>query len=232
MTEALDRNDWTLGEVLDAHREAMQNELHTALVGRVQSYDVDQQTAEIELVQQRALSTEEGEHVFERLPVLRAVPVVQLRATVGGWFVHMPIVAGDEVVVLVLERDYQRWRQTGDVAVTPDTRLHHLANAIALPGLPSRPRLMAGLPTDALVIGLDGGATIAVKSDGTVEVAGAEDLALAGNLDTALSKIAQSLDEIRTAIAGAPTVDPNYGVAAKTALDVVSPIPSTKTKGA
>ncbi|GAB5541382.1 MAG: hypothetical protein SangKO_011420 [Sandaracinaceae bacterium] len=42
MTEALDRNDWTLGEVLDAHREAMQNELHTALVGRVQSYDVDQ----------------------------------------------------------------------------------------------------------------------------------------------------------------------------------------------
>ncbi len=170
MTEEIDRPDWTLAEYMEAFRGALQNELHTALVGRVESYDAARQTADVRVMQKRALTTNDGGRVFEQLPILRRVPVLQLRATAGGWFVHLPIAAGDEVVLLVLERDYQRWRQTGDESVTPDTRLHHLANAIAIPGLPSAARVLDSPPADELRVGREGGAQVRVTSAGEVHI--------------------------------------------------------------
>lgn len=212
MTEEIDRPDWTLAEYMEAFRGALQNELHTALVGRIESYDASRQTADVRVMQKRALTTNDGGRVFEQLPILRRVPVVQLRATVGGWFVHMPIAAGDEVVLFVLERDYQRWRQTGDESVTPDTRLHHLANAIAYPGLPSSGNLLASPPADKLVIGQIGGIEITISDGGIVEITGATEVRAGGTARLAeagpvLAELAKIQATLLTGTAGGSPVN-------------------------
>lgn len=164
------RDDWTLAELLDAEREATQDELHTSFPGRVESYDAAAQTADVQPMIRRTLYTEDGEPVREPMPVLRAVPVVQMRATETGWFVHMPIGPGDEVMVWCCERDIQQWRQTGQISDALDGRLHHLQNAVCTPGLPSRRRLLEDLPADAMVIGKVGGATVRIRDDGEVHI--------------------------------------------------------------
>src|SRR5690606_15352833 len=128
MTEEVHRDDWTLGELLDGWREALQDELHTAFPARVESYDASTQTADVTPRVRRTLTAEDGTLEREAMPVLRAVPVVQPRATSGGWFVHMPIAAGDEVLVICCERDITRWRGSGQISDAPDSRMHHLQN--------------------------------------------------------------------------------------------------------
>jgi hypothetical protein len=170
MSEDLDRDDFDLGALFEAHRDALQDALHTALPGRVESYDADAQTADVAPQIKRALSREDGTLVYETMPTIRAVPIVYPRW--GSWFMHAPLTAGDTVLLVCCERDIAQWRQTGQLSPPLDVRHHHLAHAVALPGLFPRSRQLASLPTDALVIGRDGGSTIHVKQSGEVEVKG------------------------------------------------------------
>ncbi len=216
-----------LEDVLERFLDAREDELSVAMPGEVVRYDAEAQTADVRPLIHRALPRADAAPVREPLPIVRAVPVCWPRA--GRWYVHMPLAAGDTVLLVCCDRDPSRWRRTGQPSDPIDTRTHHLAHAVAIPGVYPRTGELGDTPADALVIGRDGGATVRIREDGQVHVAGSEELALAGNLDTHLGKIAKSLDEIRTALSG--VIDPNYGVAAKAALDASDPIPTTNTRG-
>lgn len=234
MSEDRDRDDWTLSELLDAEREATQDELHTSFPGRIESYDAAAQVADVRPMVRRSLVREDGTIVHEDLPTLRAVPVVWPRATSGGWFMHFPLGAGDEVRVDVCERDIARWLQTGELSTAPDGRLHHLANATCTPGLSPRGRRLGGMPPDALRIGLDGGSVIDVRTDGEIHVGGDRALCEHVDLDQHLSAIAAGLNALAARIApldsGSP-LEVNYGTAAKAIQDLAAPIATTITKG-
>lgn len=220
MTEGVERDDWTIAELLEAYGEAAASELHTALPARVESYDASAQVADVTPVLRRTLTTEDGSAVTEALPTLRRVRVVHPRAHGGGWHLHMPLTAGDFVLLVVLERDPTRWIATGEVSPTPDTRLHHLAHAVAIPGLYPHADRLTDPPTDALVVGREGGARLVLKSDGSVVLYGdgiklgsdtaAEALALASKVADELAAIAATLLTGTSATGGAVTFGTAY----------------------
>lgn len=193
-------------EVLERFRDSWQEDLHTALPGIIQSYDAATQRADIVPGLNRILPTREGEPVSELMPTLRSVPVVFPGS--GDWFVRWPISAGDEVLLVICERDPARWLQTGERADPIDVRAHHLAHAVAIPGLRSRPGKLP--PPDgespALILGHRTGSTLRIEDDGTVRLTGAADpspVALSPTLDAVIAAIAgaASGDAIPAAVA-------------------------------
>lgn len=207
-----DRDDEpTLGSVLDAHRDAWAEELHTAVPGRVESYTAGEQVADVQPMIRRRIERRDGSAVYETMPIIRAVPIVWPRA--GDWFVHMPLAAGDFVLLVMCERDIARWRQTGELSPPLDVRHHHLSHAVAIPGVYPRTRELGDVPTDALVIGKDGGSTIRIKDGGEILVGtGAAQFAALANL------VKARLDTIQAAfdahIHSGGTISGNTGVPA------------------
>ena len=196
MTEELDR-DWSgpeaLGELLEAWREGLQDELHTSTFGTVESYDASTQRADVRPAVRRTLYREDGTPVAEDLPVLRAVPIVQL--AVNGFVVHLPVRVGDEVLVIVPDRDPSRWIQTGRVSDAPDGRLHHLAHSVAIPWRFTRAAVLSPAPpTDALVVGTeDDTARITLASDGSATVE-AGTIKLGGAATEGVARLGDTVD--------------------------------------
>lgn len=164
----------TLRRVLDARL----SDLHTALPGRVRSYDSASQTADIEPMIKRGVPTggEEDEVVLETLPVLPSVPV--LFPSGGQCFVTFPLAVGDPVLLVFSERDTSHYRATGAVSDPGVPTMHGLSGAVAIPcAFGPRSAAMSGVSSTDLVVGRQGGlANITVKS-GTTEVGGSSDAA-------------------------------------------------------
>jgi hypothetical protein len=114
--------------------EAMRTQLvdvHTALPGRVESYDGSRQVADVKPMLRRVIRRENMERVSEELPVLPCVPVLWPRG--GGAFISLPLQAGDFGFLLFAEYSLDRFRSTGDDVDPGDERRHDLANAVFLP---------------------------------------------------------------------------------------------------
>lgn len=160
-----------LEDVFEQFRDGLQNELHTALPAKVLSYDASTQTCSVRPMVRRAMPTVSGGRVQETLPDVHCVPVCWMRA--GFFFIHMPLAAGDFVLLVCAERDFAQWRQTGDVGDSTDDRNHTLSHAMAIPGVYPRTRQLSGMPGDAMVMGKQGASTIAIKTSGEIDVGAA-----------------------------------------------------------
>jgi len=172
----------TLRRVLDARL----TDLHTALPGRVRSYDAATQTADIEPMIKRGVPTggEEDEVVLEALPVLPSVPV--LFPSGGQCFVTFPLAVGDPVLIVFSERDTSHYRATGAVADPGVPTMHGLSGAVAIPcAFGPRSAAMSGVSSADLVVGrVNGLANLTIKS-GSAEFGGSSDsVALASRVKT------------------------------------------------
>jgi hypothetical protein len=206
MTERDD--NLALEDVLELARDAWMNELHTSLPARVLSYDAATQTCSVRPMVRRPLPTVSDGLVHEALPDVHQVPVCWPRA--GAWFVHMPLAAGDFVLVVCAERDFARWRQTGDVGDATDIRNHTLSHAIAIPGVYPRTRQLSDTPSDALVIGKDGGATVRIKANGDILIGtnATELVALANLVKSRIDTIQAAFDTHTHTVSGGATLVP------------------------
>lgn len=203
-----DSDDLTLGEVLERHRDATQEELHTQLPGRIESFDAANQVADVTPMLTRRIPRRDGSFLSERMPTLRAVPVVFPGA--GGWFMRFPLVAGDTVMLVMLERDAARWRVTGELSDPIDIRHHHLAHAVAIPGLRSRPGKLPAPTGTALEFGHVGGSTIRINDDGSIQAGGPG--------ATSFVSLADKIDAVVNAITGAVIAPGDGGAAIKAAV--------------
>lgn len=113
----------TWPEILAAASAKALRGVHTALPGRVKDYDVATQTAQVQL----AVHLDGLE-----VPPLKDVPVCWPGGSEG--FLHVPLAAGDTVLVLFAEEDFSRWFDTGSVS-PPQVLARHGLHAIAIPGL-------------------------------------------------------------------------------------------------
>jgi hypothetical protein len=172
-------------ELLDAALDARLVDVHTALPGRIVSYDAEHQTADVQPMLRRALQDQDGEKVLEALPILPCVPVVFPRG--GGCFVSFPMAAGDGGLLVFSERAIDRWRSTGENADPGDLRMHGLSGAAFFPGLYPRADALADADATEMRLGRDGGPQIAVTGAGIEIGAGAtEHIALGDVLQTFL----------------------------------------------
>lgn len=142
-------------------------DLHVALPGQVVSYDPAKQIADVKPMVKRVARAQDDERVVDEMPVVPAVPVAFPRG--GGYFMTLPLHAGDTGLLVFCERDLSPWRATGQDSDPLDEGLHTLAGAVFYPGLHTEAGSLPSRP-DHLVVGKESGGPEVHVGPSTVDV--------------------------------------------------------------
>lgn len=192
--------DPTLEEVLRETFGAMSRTMHVALPGIVQTYDSENNRADIQPAVRDLVPTVEGGALNEQLPVLPNVPIVFPRA--GGYFITFPINPGDMVTLVFHERSIEKWAagESGQVVAPDDFRTHDLSDAVAFPGgYPFSASVSESGFDQHMVLGREGGSTIHIKPDGEVHLGSLDPqqfVALAQKVLDELNQVKADLDAV------------------------------------
>jgi hypothetical protein len=177
-------------------------QVNTAMPGRITKYDSETRKAEVEpLIQEKY-----ADGTLLSLPKITNVPVV-MPATSGAGFI-LPIGNGDPVLLLFSQRSLDRWLTSGGVQESADTRMHHLSDAIAIPGL--FPFSQSHSDGAGLVVK---NAQILIRLDGNKVAIGTVTVEL-------LDEITKALDDIVTGLALIPYTA-TATIAASTAIKTI-----------
>jgi hypothetical protein len=118
MVDSSSDDDVTWPELIHGAIARSLDGVHTAIPAKVISY--------LPLLQQVKLTP-----VIDSMPALEDVPVLWPRG--GGYCLHMPLAAGDHVLVVFCEQDFSPWRLSGS-AMAPALLKRHGLFAYAIPG--------------------------------------------------------------------------------------------------
>jgi hypothetical protein len=198
-----------IGQALDSKLV----DVHTAMPGRVESYDKGKQVANIRPQLKRVLRRRDGSRVAEELPVLPCVPVRFPR--VGAFFIHFPVKEGDFGSLIFHEYSIGRWRSIGDQVDPGDTRRHDLSGAEFVPGVfPSSLALPDGdLSDDQMRFGAAGAYVIEINNAGEIQMPAGASTKL-----TRDDRLQAELTTLLAAISGAGTTTGDGGAAFKAAI--------------
>lgn len=149
-----------LREIIDARAA----EIHTALPARVISYDAAKQVADLQPMVKDLYHSEDGALITRSFPTLPSVPVAFLRGS--GYFLTVPLTAGDTGMLVFSELPIDRWRSTGQESHPVNARRHGVGNAVFYPGLCPRAKALTepGV-SDHMVLGKEGGCQIHVQQN-------------------------------------------------------------------
>lgn len=184
----------TLAELLRLAIANAQARIHVSLPGAVEAYDATTQRADVKPNLRRTLVDSEGNELDpESLPILMDVPVMFPRG--GGGFQSWPLVKGDLVHLVFVERSMDQYLAGDGAETTPlDFRMHSLSDAVAYPGLYPSGRPLSSADPENLAWGFDEGlqlhftpaGTLELRLDGTADVSVAIAETLKAFLDTTL----------------------------------------------
>lgn len=165
----------TLTDVLRAAMDQRLADVHTALPGRIESYNADEQKADIKPLLKRPLVDENGDDIpSEILPIIPNVPIRFPRGGgggSGGFFISWPLVRGDFVELHFHERSIDQWKSSQGQDTDPvDLRMHDLSDAVACPGLYPFSKSLADAGFDGLALGQDGQNQIKLDRAGNVSM--------------------------------------------------------------
>ncbi len=204
-------------EVLRLAIKQNQAELHVSMPGRIESYDVTQQRADIKPLLKRPLVASDGTVLTaEVLPIIHDVPIKFDRGG-SGFFITFPLVPGDHVHLIFNERSIGQFvNSQGEDTDPQEFRMHNLSDCVAYPGFYPFALSLDDAHADNLVIGKDGGIQIHLKPAGEIHLGSenaAEFVALAaktdtriGDLETAVSTIVTAHANVHTHIVTAPLI--------------------------
>ncbi len=133
-------------DVLDQFREAMLDALHTAMPGKVVSFDSSTCLARVQPMIPRIRIDALGEKTIEQLPEIPDVPIIYPRS--GAASIVFPLAAGDGVLLVFSEGALGTWRATGKAVDPGDVRRHSLSHCVAFPGA-----FPDGSPSDQIAAG-------------------------------------------------------------------------------
>lgn len=148
-----------IGEAANARAE----EINTCFPAQVIAYDAATQTATLRPCVQRPVRDEDGLPQAEELPDMLGVPVAFPRA--GDFVLHMPIAAGDFLLVLCATWSLSEWRRQGGARVDPgDSRHHSLGNAVAIAGVFPSGQKVQGLSASSILLGKVAGPNVKISA--------------------------------------------------------------------
>ncbi len=161
--------------------------LWTAFPGIIQSVNLTKMTCSVQPAIQGTVEDEAGAKRLVNLPLLINVPICFPNS--NGFIVTFPIVANDEVLVVVASRCIDAWWQLGGVQRPMEARMHDLSDGFAIPGPRSQARLITGISaTDLEIRNAAGNTLVSITGSGKI---GCE------NATTSLKAI---LTDIKTAV--------------------------------
>jgi hypothetical protein len=177
-------------------REAIDSRLldvHTALPGRILTYDKATQIATVELLVLHPAPVSDGTVLLETYAVLPSVPVAWPRG--GGYSLQFPLRKGDTGLVIFSEAADGNWRVSGDLSEPGDLRRHDLSYGKFYPGIgPDTQPLDPPVTDDEARI--DGPTLIRLGG------ASADFVARAAKVDAGLSDIASFLGAVKATLTG------------------------------
>lgn len=180
-----------IAEALEAILNSRMTDVNTCFPAEIVSYSASSQTATIKpMVNRPQLSSDinEYEDEYETIPNIPNVPVVHPRG--ANCSIHIPLQAGDSVLVVVTQNDMSQWRATGRQS-DPQTGLtHDLTSCFAIPGaFHSRQKLGSDAVSSSDITIVNGGFVTTIKNN-RIEFAGSSDAAALASkvkdLETAL----------------------------------------------
>lgn len=163
-------------ELIRGWIELYLQDLHTAMPGVVEAYDPGTQRATVRPTVRHAVLQPDGSTVYEDLPPLPEVPVLFPRT--AGWFLALPVNAGDTVLLVFNEAATGAWEAGDGATAHPgDLRRHHLSYPVALLGYSVRgaklkPEHVQPASDVGIVLGADAddGPRLSIAGDGTLTV--------------------------------------------------------------
>lgn len=184
----------TLVEVVSTAMEKRLADVHVALPGVVQKFDPARQTVDVLPLIKESVVLDDGTVQTETLPVLVSVPVLFPRA--GGYFISLPVVPGDTVLLIFNERSIDKYFFSGGkIPVDPvDLRKHDLSDAVALVGFVPVTKPLTEELSSGAVFGKEKGAQLRATGS-AIEVttkgspAALDFVAMATKVDTILTTI-------------------------------------------
>lgn len=151
-----------LAELISEAFDIRLGDLHTALPGRIESYDAAKQEADVKPLIKRLISAADGDEILEEIPVIPNVPIAFPRA--GGYFVTFPLAKGDHVLLIFAERSIDNYQAGVGIDSDPDDfRMHSLTDAVAIPGWYPEGKSLPTTHATNLVIGRENGPEIHIK---------------------------------------------------------------------
>lgn len=159
----------TLAEVITAGIFARLCEVHTAIPGRVETYDKATQTADVKPMIRNTIRGEgTSALISEEFPVLPSLNVLFMRS--GGFSITFPIKPGDFGLILFSERSIDKFRATGEDVAPGDARCHSMGNGMFLPvGIVPTSEALANASDLDMIINVEPGAIAHVARDGVPE---------------------------------------------------------------
>lgn len=144
-----------MAEIISRAIASQISDVYTSEIGVIQSYNSATRTAEVRILVDRAVPTDDPllPYIYEEMPILPDVPVTFPRG--AGSRITWKLAPGDTGLVMILRSSIAAWRQSGEVPSRPkDVRTHHPAHAVFLAGATLVPDATSepGTDEDAVII--------------------------------------------------------------------------------
>ena len=152
------------GDVIRTIVDSVIMDLNVCLPAKVVSYDSSKQYASVKIQLYQGL----GDGTLKEYPVIPNVPVKWPRAAGGKAFIHLPLAAGDDVILVFSQRSLDNWKSQGGMSDPADPRKHHLTDAYALVGGSALPDAFVPKAPDSIEL-VNGSTNVVVHPDGTFE---------------------------------------------------------------
>ncbi len=206
-------------------RAAVDNRLldvHTSMPGRVERFDPDTQTVDVQPLIQRLTALRDGSEAAEVITVIPRVPYQFPRA--GKFRITWPVQKGDLVELIFTEVSRDNYQAGDGSIVSPDDfRRFNLSDAYAVPGAYPESKALNNFDTNDMVLGFEDGCEIHINPDeiNLGSKAAADFVALA-------TKVQTELTNLKTAITGTTVVAQDGGASFKaTLLTALSSFPGS-----
>jgi hypothetical protein len=136
--------------------------LRIAFPGAIAAVEADQTVDVQPLLQVRYAGADPSD-----MPQIKAVPVVMPQG--GDWRISYPLAVGDTGLVIVTDRSLDNWLAGQGGTTDPlDTRCHHLADAVFVPGLVPTALQTTDTATDMVL--QNGATTLRLQKNGHFKV--------------------------------------------------------------
>lgn len=169
MPERMAQPESSKAEVMRRLRDTIGADIRIAEPGIIESFDASKQTVTVSIaLKERTVI--EGNVTWEEIPTLVDVPVVLPRA--GGYVVTMPIVAGDECLVIFGDKCMDAWWQSGGKQNPMELRRHDLSDGYAILGCWSQPRAISNYSTSTVQLRNESGAAYLEISGNNINIVG------------------------------------------------------------
>jgi hypothetical protein len=151
--------------------ENLSSTMRVSIPGIIQEFNPATQTVTVQVAIREKIIDDQLELNWVELPLLLDVPIVFPRA--GGFALTMPIIAGDECLIVFADMCIDAWFSSGGIANQIEKRRHDLSDAFAIIGPWSQPKKLNGYSTTSAQLRTDDGTTYINLKPGEINLVAA-----------------------------------------------------------